>query len=60
VNIDDLIIYTVNTYDIGTNNDDVDAKASESTDMLDVVLLGVTVAIFLSQNRNQTSERIKK
>jgi hypothetical protein len=32
--IDDIIDYTVNTHEIGMNNDDDDAKASDSTDTL--------------------------
>jgi hypothetical protein len=34
VNIDDIINYTVNTHEIGMNDDDDDAKASDSTDTL--------------------------
>jgi hypothetical protein len=34
VNIDDIIDYTVNTHEIGMNDDDDDAKASDSTDNL--------------------------
>jgi hypothetical protein len=32
VKIDDIINYTVNTHDIGMNNDDDDAKASDGND----------------------------
>jgi hypothetical protein len=34
VNIDDTIDYTVNTHEIGMNNNDDDAKASDITDTL--------------------------
>jgi hypothetical protein len=34
VSIDDIIDYSVNTHEIGMNNDDDDAKASDSTDTL--------------------------
>jgi hypothetical protein len=34
VNNDDIINYTFNTHEIGMNNDEDDAKASDSTDTL--------------------------
>jgi hypothetical protein len=65
VNIDNIIDYNVNTHDIGMNNDDDDVKAADTTIpgrliWLAAVLLWVTFAMFLRQNRNQTRARIKK
>jgi hypothetical protein len=40
VNIDDIIDYTVNTHEIGMNDDDNDAKASDITDTFQNHIVG--------------------
>jgi hypothetical protein len=45
VNIDDISDYTKNTHEIGMKNDDDDAKASESTDILLGHMTGLSLSL---------------
>jgi hypothetical protein len=45
VNIDDIIYYTINTHEIGMRDDDDDAKASDSTDILLAQIFGRSLSL---------------